>query len=68
MKGYKVYVDQDTCIACGLCCSMCEYVFRINEQGKAEACREVGEDERESVQSAVEACPVGAIRWSDGIS
>ena len=36
MKATKV--DKDLCIGCGLCCGICDEVFRMNEQGKAEAC------------------------------
>ena len=35
MKATKV--DKDLCIGCGLCCGICDEVFRMNEQGKAEA-------------------------------
>ena len=33
MKAAKV--DQDLCIGCGLCCGICDKVFRMNEQGTA---------------------------------
>ena len=33
----KSFVDQDACIACGLCVSTCEDVYHFNEEGKAEA-------------------------------
>ena len=33
----KAYVDQDTCIGCGLCASVCPEVFEMNDEGKAEA-------------------------------
>lgn len=35
MKSARV--EQNLCIGCGLCCSVCDEVFRINEHGKAEA-------------------------------
>ena len=34
MKATKV--DKDLCIGCGLCCGICDEVFRMNEQGKLE--------------------------------
>ena len=36
----KAVVDQEMCIGCGLCCEMCDAVFRMNEQDKAETFRE----------------------------
>ena len=48
MKATKV--DKDLCIGCGLCCGICDEVFRMNEQGKAEA---------------YQPCPVSAIAWED---
>lgn len=33
----KAVVNQDTCIGCSLCCGMCDAVFRMNDDGKAEA-------------------------------
>ncbi|MBC8585988.1 ferredoxin [Oscillospiraceae bacterium NSJ-64] len=43
----KAFVEQDTCIGCGLCCGMCDTVFCMNEAGKAEACREASEEKRD---------------------
>lgn len=58
-------VDQDTCIGCGLCCGMCEAVFRLNEEGKAEAYQAATEETQGDVQGAIDACPVSAIRWEE---
>lgn len=59
----KAFVDQDTCIGCGLCCSMCEAVFRMNDDGKAEAYAEATDETQNEVQSAIDSCPVSAISW-----
>ncbi|WP_294510883.1 ferredoxin [uncultured Intestinimonas sp.] len=61
----KAFVDQDTCIGCGLCCGMCDAVFRMNDDGKAEAYQAASEEDRSDVQSAIDSCPVSAIRWED---
>lgn len=61
----KVVVDQDTCIGCGLCCGMCAEVFRINDDGKAEAHAPATESNKIEVQSAIDSCPVSAISWED---
>lgn len=33
----KVYVDKDTCIGCGVCEGICPDVFKMTDDGKAEA-------------------------------
>ncbi len=54
----KVYVDQNTCIGCGMCAGIAEEVFRINAEGKAEVCTEGDED---AVQEVISSCPVEAV-------
>ena len=61
----KAFVDQDTCIGCGLCCGMCDAVFRMNDDGKAEAYQTATEENRNDVQGAIDSCPVSAISWED---
>lgn len=61
----KAFVDQDTCIGCGLCCGMCDAVFRMNDDGKAEAYQAASEENQSEVQSAIDSCPVSAISWED---
>lgn len=76
--GYiKVTVDRDTCIGCGVAPATCPEVFVLGEDnGKnkivdkyAEKTDEhisigkVPEDLIECVKSAVEACPVAAIKF-----
>lgn len=58
----KTYVDQDTCIACGLCVSTCGEVYDFNDDGKAEAITDVVPDEyKESARTAADNCPTSAI-------
>ena len=52
MKSARV--EQNLCIGCGLCCSVCDEVFRINEH-----------ENQEVVQEAIDSCPVSAIVWND---
>ncbi len=61
----KAMVDQDTCIGCGLCCSLCDAVFRMNDEGKAEAYQAADAMNQDDVQGAIDACPVSAIRWEE---
>lgn len=58
----KASVDQDTCIACGLCPSICPEVFAFDDSGKASAIvDEVPEEVTESATEARDSCPVSAI-------
>ena len=59
----KAVVDPVKCIGCGLCVSIAEKVFKIGNQGKAEAIGDCqGDEECEAqVKEAIESCPVQAI-------
>lgn len=58
----KVKVNSEACIGCGLCTSCCEEVFQINDEGVSEVVAEkVTDEQKESVNDALEGCPTGAI-------
>ena len=40
-------------------------VFRMNEQGKAEAYQPANAENQGAVQEAIDSCPVSAIAWED---
>ena len=44
---------------------MCEEVFRMNDDDKAEAYGQVDEGNKADVQAAIDGCPVSAISWDD---
>ncbi|MCR4942899.1 MAG: ferredoxin [Clostridium sp.] len=55
-------VDQDTCIGCGLCPSICDEVFELKDDGKSHVIvDEVPEDCEDAAKEAEESCPVDAI-------
>ena len=56
----KAVIDEG-CIGCGLCPSICEEVFRMNDEGVAEVFGDVTEDLEESANEAAESCPVEVI-------
>ena len=55
-------VDQETCIGCGLCPSICEAVFELKDDGKAHVIvDEVPRDNEDEAKDAESSCPVSAI-------
>ncbi len=51
-------VNQETCIGCGSCVSVCPASFKMNDQGKSES---ISKDSSDCSQQAIESCPVQAI-------
>ena len=57
----SIKVDQNLCIGCGACVSICPKVFKINENNKSSV---INQDDIECGQKTVESCPVQAISVS----
>ena len=64
MTTRKTTVDENTCIGCGMCVSLCQKVYQLHEDtgkayiGNSEAFAQVTEEELEETKVS---CPVGAI-------
>jgi len=61
----EAWVDQDTCISCGLCVDSVPEVFRFADNGKAECFNATGASEDEIQHSAIDVCPVSCIHWRE---
>jgi ferredoxin len=60
----EVFVDQDMCIACGMCVNNLPDVFQFNSSGKAECFDSGGASEVDIQEQAIDICPVGCICWT----
>lgn len=62
----KVKINEEECIGCGACVSLCPEVFDFNDEGYATAKEEeISEDLSQKVIDALESCPVDAIKRND---
>lgn len=57
----KVTIDRSGCIGCGLCAETCPEVFRIADDGLAEAYAQPDGNTESSVDEAKENCPASVI-------
>ena len=59
----KLRVNQNNCIGCGACESICPEMFQINDEGLSTV---VGMEEdyknhEDEIRDAIDSCPTGAI-------
>jgi ferredoxin len=57
----SISVNQDLCIGCGACASICPQTFNLNADGKSEV---VSQADVECAKNAAASCPVQAIAVS----
>ena len=53
-----IKINKEKCIGCGLCAAICEQVFEMNKDGKAEI---KTQKDLPCVKESIESCPVEAI-------
>ena len=59
----KQVTIEEGCTGCGLCETICEEVFRMNDDYLAEVYGEVTPENETEVEEAIESCPVEVIAW-----
>ena len=59
----NVTVDQTECVGCGACAEIAPEVFRMNDDEKSEVYGKVTDANKDSVQEAIDTCPVSCIAW-----
>jgi ferredoxin len=57
-------VDADLCTGCELCTQIAENTFAMSDDGVAVVSNPAG-DAEDSIQEAIDSCPVEAIAWSE---
>lgn len=62
----KVKVDEELCMGCGVCPSICPEVFEMGDDGKAKVLTdEVPAGAEDACREAVDSCPEVAIKIVD---
>lgn len=61
----KIIVSKEECIGCGFCVGAAPECFEFDEDGLSKAKVNTLETINESVTTAVENCPTGAIKVKD---
>lgn len=58
----NINIDQDKCLRCGMCTGIAMDIFEFDDEGNIVAHTEnVTEENKDSVDDAINSCPVGAI-------
>jgi ferredoxin len=61
-KKMEAKVNQDKCIACGMCIASLNDVFDYNDEGLAHVITDnIDKDLEDEVRDVADGCPVGAI-------
>ncbi len=57
-------VDADLCTGCELCVDIAPNTFELSDEGISVVIDPEGDDE-ETIQEAIDSCPVEAISWAE---
>ncbi|WP_218081307.1 ferredoxin [Anthocerotibacter panamensis] len=65
LRQKGVYVDEVTCIGCGLCAYIARQTFYLEpDYGRSRVIHQTA-DNQELIQEAMDCCPVDCIHWVD---
>ncbi len=65
LRQKGIYVDEVTCIGCGLCAYIARETFHLEEDYGRSRVINQNRDHQELVQEAIDCCPVDCIHWVD---
>lgn len=57
----EISIERSDCISCGLCVATCPSVFRIADDGLAEAYQQPTDETAAEAKTAADSCPVSII-------
>ena len=58
----KINIDQDKCLRCGMCTGIAMDIFEFDDEGNIKVNDEnINDENKDSIEDAVNSCPVGAI-------
>jgi ferredoxin len=67
MTTYEVIHEDEKCIGCGACVSICPENWELHENGKSKPKKtKISEKELDSNMEAANVCPVNCIHIKDG--
>ena len=62
----NIKIDQDKCLRCGMCTGIAMDIFEFDDEGNIKPnCENITEENKTSVEDAINSCPVGAISKED---
>lgn len=59
----KVFLDSEICIKCGTCVALSPDIFKFEDDKVVVIPDALIDKQVEVVQTAIDSCPVGAIKW-----
>jgi ferredoxin len=60
-----VYLDEEECIACGMCEEICPEVFKLDEDKNVALIVKPQGGPEDLIQEAIDSCPVECIHWKE---